>query len=147
MLHALCLWGDLVDYVYSLYGIPKGVEQDVAGHDVHLRFANKLQDLCFKNGGIYIKFGQHIGQLVCLLKVSKLWYNFNVLLVHGVTRRSCYPLWGVIEEVNEDVMVEMVTTLLLLKISRHVCHYCHYLLEVRPFVSNYCFGERIYGKK
>ncbi|KAH8931541.1 hypothetical protein BDL97_19G027700 [Sphagnum fallax] len=51
------------DYVYSLYGIPEGAERDVARHEVHLRSANRLQDLCFKNGGIYIKLGQHIGQL------------------------------------------------------------------------------------
>jgi len=59
--------------VYSLYGIPKGVEQDVAKHDVHVRFANKLQDYCFKNGIFYIKLGEHIGQLICFLKVSNLW--------------------------------------------------------------------------
>jgi aarF domain-containing kinase len=57
------LWGGLADYVYSLYGIPEGAERDVARHEVHLRSANRLQDLCFKNGGIYIKLGQHIGQL------------------------------------------------------------------------------------
>lgn len=33
-------------------------------HEVHTRSARRLQDLCFKNGGIYIKLGQHIGQLV-----------------------------------------------------------------------------------
>lgn len=32
------------------------------------------------------------------------------------------------EEVHEDVMVEMVTTLFLLKIFQHVCHYSRYLL-------------------
>jgi hypothetical protein len=52
-----------------------------------------------------------------------------------VTRSFC-PLWGANEKVSEDVIVEMVTTLLLLKICQHVCHYCHYLLEVRPFVNN-----------
>jgi hypothetical protein len=64
----------------------------------------------------------------------------------GVTRRSYYPLWGVDAEVNEDVVVERVATLLLLKIYQHVCHYCHYLLKVRPFVNNfdYFYGERIY---
>jgi hypothetical protein len=35
LLHALYLWGGLADYVYSLYGIPKGVKQDVARHEVH----------------------------------------------------------------------------------------------------------------
>lgn len=36
-------------------------------HEVHLRSARKLQELCFKNGGIYIKLGQHIGQLEYLV--------------------------------------------------------------------------------
>ncbi len=136
MLHVLYLWGGLADYVYSLYGILEGVEQDEARHDVHLCFTSRLQDLCFKNGGIYIKLSQHIVQLVCLFWVSKLWQIFNALLVHGVTRRSCCPLWEVDEEINEDVMVEMVTTLLILKIFQHVCHYYHYPLEVFPFVNN-----------
>ncbi len=35
LLHALYLWGGLVDYVYSLYDILKGVKRDVAGHEVH----------------------------------------------------------------------------------------------------------------
>jgi hypothetical protein len=48
--------------------------------------ANRLQDLCFKNFGIYIKPSQHIGRLVRFFKVSKLWQNFNALLVHGVCR-------------------------------------------------------------
>jgi hypothetical protein len=73
LLHAFCLWRGLADYMYSLYGEPKGVEQDVARHEVHLRFVNRLQDLCFKNGGIYINLSQHIGQPVCLPRVSKLW--------------------------------------------------------------------------
>jgi hypothetical protein len=30
----------------------------------HQRSADKLLKLCFDNGGIYIKLGQHIGQLV-----------------------------------------------------------------------------------
>jgi len=53
-----------------------------------------------------------------------------------VTKRSCCPLWGTNEEVNEDVMVKMVTTLLLLKIFQQMCCYCHYLLKVHPFVNN-----------
>jgi hypothetical protein len=34
-LHAFCLWGGFVDYVYSLYGILKGVEWNMARHEVH----------------------------------------------------------------------------------------------------------------
>ncbi|WCJ19860.1 AarF domain-containing protein kinase 1 [Euphorbia peplus] len=52
------------DYEYSLWGLPEGsVERSKIKHEVHLRSAHKLQELCFKNGGIYIKLGQHIGQL------------------------------------------------------------------------------------
>mmetsp|Transcript_3442 Transcript_3442/g.9893 ORF Transcript_3442/g.9893 Transcript_3442/m.9893 type:complete len:315 (+) Transcript_3442:314-1258(+) len=36
-------------------------------HKCHQRGANRLMNLCFKNGGIYIKLGQHIGQLDHLL--------------------------------------------------------------------------------
>lgn len=57
-----------LDYQYSLSGLPEGSEERLkAKHEVHLRSASKLQELCFQNGGIYIKLGQHIGQLVCLI--------------------------------------------------------------------------------
>ncbi|XP_050156554.1 putative ABC1 protein At2g40090 isoform X2 [Malus sylvestris] len=56
------------DYEYSLLGLPEGSsERAKAKHEVHLRSAVKLQELCFKNGGIYIKLGQHIGQLEYLV--------------------------------------------------------------------------------
>lgn len=58
----------VIDYEYSLSGLAEGSsERDKVKHEVHLRSAQKLQELCFKNGGIYIKLGQHIGQLVCKL--------------------------------------------------------------------------------
>lgn len=53
------------DYQYSLWGLDPGTPAWVsAKHDAHLRSANRLQELCFRNGGIYIKLGQHIAQLV-----------------------------------------------------------------------------------
>ncbi|KAJ9160321.1 hypothetical protein P3X46_025732 [Hevea brasiliensis] len=56
------------DYEYSLWGLPEGsVERSKVKHEVHRRSAHKLQELCFKNGGIYIKLGQHIGQLEYLV--------------------------------------------------------------------------------
>ncbi|XP_058007798.1 putative ABC1 protein At2g40090 [Hevea brasiliensis] len=56
------------DYEYSLWGLPEGsVERSKVKHEVHLRSAHKLQELCFKNGGMYIKLGQHIGQLEYLV--------------------------------------------------------------------------------
>ena len=55
----------MTDYKYSLYGLAEGSpEREAAKHEAHLRCANRLQALCFTNGGIYIKLGQHIGQLV-----------------------------------------------------------------------------------
>ncbi|CAL0320319.1 unnamed protein product [Lupinus luteus] len=56
------------DYEYSLWGVPEGsTEWEKIKHEVHLRSAQKLQELCFKNGGIYIKLGQHLGQLEYLV--------------------------------------------------------------------------------
>ncbi|PPR92730.1 hypothetical protein GOBAR_AA27933 [Gossypium barbadense] len=56
------------DYQYSLWGLPEGSnERAKIKHEVHLRSARKLQELCFRNGGIYIKLGQHIGQLEYLI--------------------------------------------------------------------------------
>ncbi|KAL6291090.1 hypothetical protein ACE6H2_008600 [Prunus campanulata] len=56
------------DYEYSLWGLPEGSsEREKTKHEVHLRSARKLQELCFSNGGIYIKLGQHLGQLEYLV--------------------------------------------------------------------------------
>ncbi|KAL0003366.1 hypothetical protein SO802_017147 [Lithocarpus litseifolius] len=52
------------DYEYSLWGLDEGsVEKSKVKHEVHLRSARKLEELCFRNGGIYIKLGQHVGQM------------------------------------------------------------------------------------
>ncbi|KAL0402904.1 UNVERIFIED_CONTAM: putative ABC1 protein [Sesamum radiatum] len=52
------------DYEYSLWGLLEGsIERERAKREVHTRSALRLQELCFKNGGIYIKLGQHISQL------------------------------------------------------------------------------------
>ncbi|KAK4798060.1 hypothetical protein SAY86_030386 [Trapa natans] len=56
------------DYQYSLLGLREGSEERLKmKHEVHLRSAYKLQELCFKNGGIYIKLGQYLGQLEYLV--------------------------------------------------------------------------------
>ncbi|XP_055831286.1 putative ABC1 protein At2g40090 isoform X2 [Solanum dulcamara] len=53
------------DYEYSLWGLPEGsTERAKAKHEVHMRGARRLEELCFRNGGIYIKLGQHLGQLI-----------------------------------------------------------------------------------
>ncbi|XP_044979810.1 putative ABC1 protein At2g40090 [Hordeum vulgare subsp. vulgare] len=56
------------DYHYSLWGLqPDSPAWLTAKRDAHLRSAHRLQDLCFRNGGIYIKLGQHIAQLEYVL--------------------------------------------------------------------------------
>ncbi|XP_071929926.1 putative ABC1 protein At2g40090 isoform X2 [Coffea arabica] len=53
------------DYKYSLWGLPEGSpEWTRVKHEVHIRGARRLQELCFRNGGVYIKLGQHISQLI-----------------------------------------------------------------------------------
>ena len=42
----------------------EGEEREEAKRGCHQRGANRLLDVCFRNGGIYIKLGQHIGMLV-----------------------------------------------------------------------------------
>lgn len=55
----------LADYKRSLrVGEPGDAEYEAAKRACHLRSAERLVALCFANGGIYIKLGQHIGQLV-----------------------------------------------------------------------------------
>ncbi|KAJ3682659.1 hypothetical protein LUZ60_012886 [Juncus effusus] len=52
------------DYQYSCWGLEEGSADWLrTRHQVHKRSALRLQDLCFRNGGIYIKLGQHVGQL------------------------------------------------------------------------------------
>lgn len=56
------------DYEYSLWGLPEdSTEREKVKRDVHIRSAHKLEELCFKNGGIYIKLGQHLSQLEYLI--------------------------------------------------------------------------------
>ena len=51
------------DYKWSLRGL-SGPEREAALRAAHARSADRLQRLCFANGGVYIKLGQHIAQLV-----------------------------------------------------------------------------------
>ncbi|KAL4575022.1 hypothetical protein LXL04_021862 [Taraxacum kok-saghyz] len=56
------------DYEYSLMGLPEGSDERAkVKHELHTRNARRLEELCFKNGGIYIKLGQHVGQLEYLV--------------------------------------------------------------------------------
>ncbi|KAE8794289.1 putative ABC1 protein [Hordeum vulgare] len=78
------------DYHYSLWGLqPDSPAWLNAERDAHLRSANRLQDLCFLNGGIYIKLRQHIAQLIrqrgggesLTLRLNSLWVHLSVCLL------------------------------------------------------------------
>lgn len=67
------LWRDLycatmivADYEWSLRGL-EGAAASAKLKEVHARSALRLRDMMRANGGIYIKFGQHIAQLQYLL--------------------------------------------------------------------------------
>ena len=54
----------VADYKLSLRGAPaSGPERDAILSACHARGAERLLRLCFANGGIYTKLGQHLGQL------------------------------------------------------------------------------------
>lgn len=64
---------ELADYKFSTSGL-EGDSYAEALKQCHERSAFKLQKLCFANGGIYIKLGQHVAQLVgqiCLCLLHK----------------------------------------------------------------------------
>jgi aarF domain-containing kinase len=68
------------DYKWSLWGLEPGTPAwQSAKHHAHLRSANRLQELCFRNGGIYIKLGQHIAQLVWNLPLLGLFLVMRVI--------------------------------------------------------------------
>ena len=57
-----------LDYRSALRGLePGSPEREEAKRGCHARSAAVLRDLCFANGGIYTKLGQHLGQLDYLL--------------------------------------------------------------------------------
>ena len=56
----------VADYELSLRGVP-AAEMSARLKEVHLRSATRLRDLARTNGGVYIKFGQHVAQMQFLL--------------------------------------------------------------------------------
>lgn len=65
---AVCAISIIRDYQLTLKDKPIGSdERESALADCHARGAQRLLDLCMANRGIYIKLGQHVGQLDHLL--------------------------------------------------------------------------------
>ncbi len=57
------------DYKWSLRNL-SGKEYEQAKRKCHARGADRLQQLCFANRGVYIKLGQHVAQLVWAITSS-----------------------------------------------------------------------------
>lgn len=72
-------WGPLwsgVDYYFSLRGVEGLEKRAEVIRECHERGAQRLLALCFANGGIYVKLGQHVGQLVgCCSTLQRIQWN------------------------------------------------------------------------
>ncbi len=79
-------------------GYLTGDEREAALRACHLRGANRLLQLCFLNGGIYTKLGQHVGQLVSTAAVSGPVQSVTTqaLKPHRCSKARCHGLrrWG-----------------------------------------------------
>ena len=64
----ICIYA-IVDYSWSLRGVEDTALEKVRS-ECHERGAQRLLGLCFANGGIYIKLGQHLGMLDHLLPLE-----------------------------------------------------------------------------
>ena len=60
------------DYSWTLRGL-EGEAREEAKQGCHQRGAHRLLAVCFANGGIYIKLGQHIGMLVRATAATAFW--------------------------------------------------------------------------
>ena len=50
------------DYAYGLWGV-EGAARTAKLDELHWRNAKRLRDVFNANGGVYIKFGQHLAQV------------------------------------------------------------------------------------
>lgn len=74
------------DYKFSLIGYDDCSESSMkAWSDCHKRSAERLLDLCCKNGGIFIKVGQHISALQYMVPVE---YVDTLSILHNKAPRT-----------------------------------------------------------
>lgn len=88
-----------VDYKITLRGIDVMTEEyENLRSEVHFRSARKLLDLCCKNGGAFIKVGQHIGALNYLLPYE---YVSTLKVLHNKAPKA--SIEDVLHVVKEDL--------------------------------------------
>ncbi|GAB6030636.1 putative aarF domain-containing protein kinase 1 [Chamberlinius hualienensis] len=87
----------MTDYKMSLFGVENdSLRYKEIKSQVHKRSANQLLDLCYANGGAFIKVGQHLGALDYLLPEE--YVNTLKILHHQGPRSSLEDIYHVIKE-------------------------------------------------
>lgn len=88
-----------VDYKMTLHGLDTSTQKyEELKSQVHFRSAQKLLDLCCKNGGVFIKVGQHIGALNYLLPYE---YVSTLKVLHSTAPKA--PLDDVLYVLRKDL--------------------------------------------
>ncbi|XP_055957361.1 aarF domain-containing protein kinase 1 [Patella vulgata] len=89
----------VIDYKTSLYGLnPEDLPYKQIKSQVHTRSALRLREMCCKNGGAFIKVGQHLGSLEYLLPTE---YIEVLKVLHDKAPES--PLTELFKVVEEDL--------------------------------------------
>ncbi|RWR99916.1 putative aarF domain-containing protein kinase 1-like protein, partial [Dinothrombium tinctorium] len=89
------------DYKLSLQGIDNNsVESREKWSEVHYRSANRLLKLCSKNGGVFIKVGQHIATLEYLVPKE---YCSVLRVLHSKAPKS--SLEDVLKVIKDDLKI------------------------------------------
>lgn len=88
----------VADYKWSLRGLPYGTEEYFAlKSEIHKRSAEYLREMCCKNGGVFIKVGQHLGALEYLVPKE---YVETMRVLHKDAPQS--PLKDIQQVIEED---------------------------------------------
>lgn len=91
------------DYKFSLRGYDDCSDPSMkAWSDCHRRSAERLLDLCCKNGGIFIKVGQHIAALQYLVPVE---YVDTLSVLHNRAPRTKFE--DIRRVIREDLKAEL----------------------------------------
>lgn len=88
-----------IDYKFSLFGIhSNSCQRNDIMSKAHLRAAKLLLDLCNKNGGVFIKVGQHVGAMDYLLPEE---YTSTLRVLHSNAPKS--SIEEVFQVMREDL--------------------------------------------